>query len=356
MTTPQTPIIGWLCSYTPVELLYGLNLRAYRLSGDGEAPIHASAYFHNMVCPYLRGCLDVGLRGGYDFLQGVIIANTCMVTGALYDYWRNGVKTPFVHFLEVPRNDSPLAQEYFAQNLKQACDALCAHFGIEYSPQALHQAIARQNRIREVLRELSALRQSHGAVFPSSALLRLIEESSGASQEQVLERLETVRDEVRSQPPGTGGRRPVLVTGMHQVTPQIVRLVEDAGLHVVYDDLCTGSHYYDEKDCELEGDPFLSLARTYLQQPKSARMMDQPGRHERLLRLVGGLKAEGVICYLNPHCCASSYDFSVLRRRLETASIPSLVLEGDYNADNEEQLKTRIQAFAELLEMRDGHA
>ncbi|MCC6555761.1 MAG: 2-hydroxyacyl-CoA dehydratase [Polyangiaceae bacterium] len=345
------PAIGWLCNYTPVEILTGLGLQPYRVLGDYQKPSRVDAFLHSNVCPYIRSCFDVALRGGYASLGGVIFNNSCMAMGNLSEYWEQYGKTPFVHLLEVPRNADAPAEEFYLTGLRALVDALCARFGSTYSEERMRAAIEAQNRVRAALRELSALRVTHPEALPSSRLLEAVEEGFYIPVDQHLATLEALRDEIRREPAGGFGGRRILITGAHQLFPGVERLMEESGLHVVHDDLCTGARYY-EKDIPLDGDPLRALARAYLRQPSCARMSDQADRHDRLLSIIRELDAEGVICCLNRFCCTFTYDFATLRRRLDAASIPNLLVEGDYTSGNQEQLRTRFQAFAELLEIR----
>lgn len=351
----KAPVVGWLCNYTPVEILYGLGLQPYRVLGDYQRPQRVDAVLHSQTCPYARNCLDVAMRGGYAFLAGAVINGSCMIMNAVHEYWKQFGGMSYVHFLEVPHLESEAAAAFYAENLHAWIDSLCAHFGVTYSAEALRAAIVRQDRIRDLLGELSALRARPRAPLACSELQELVNRGFASPQEPYLVELEAALAQVRARPPASGPtRRRLLVTGAHEFNPEVTGILEELSFQIVYDDLCTGARWYDDKRCRLEGedDPVMALARTYLTQARCARMADQSGRHQRLLGLARSLEVDAVVCYLNKYCCTFAYDFADLRRELDAASIPHLLLEGDYTSGSSEQVRTRLEAFSELLDMR----
>jgi len=346
------PVIGWLCNYTPVEIIYAFNLQPYRLLGNFQKVTKASTYLHSMVCPYVRNCLDVALQGGYDFLDGIIINNSCMIMNSMYYLWRSYIKTPFVHFLDVPRMASSLGENFYKKNLQKTIDALSDHFGIPYVQADLLRAISLQNEIKGLLKEISSLRSEESYRVSTLELQKLVEKGFSCPQENYRDMLKSALEDMKQREPVNSNGKRILVTGAHYSNPEITPFLEDLGFQIVYDDLCVGTRYYEDKFCAVDSDPVRALAHSYLNQPKCARMADLQGRHARLLDIVKSLKIEGALFYLNRYCCTFTYDFSILKRKLDALSIPNLLIEGDYTSNNSEQVRIRLQAFAELLEAR----
>ena len=67
-------VIGYLCIYPVLEMMTALDLVPYRILGDMREPITKADFcLPTIVCPFLRSCLDLGLKGNYNFLDGVEI-------------------------------------------------------------------------------------------------------------------------------------------------------------------------------------------------------------------------------------------------------------------------------------------
>ena len=61
-------VVGYLCCYTPVELLTASGLVPYRVQGGVGRPLrHADQYLEAIVCPYVRSCFDLALGGRKRF-------------------------------------------------------------------------------------------------------------------------------------------------------------------------------------------------------------------------------------------------------------------------------------------------
>ena len=142
-----------------------------------------------------------------------------------------------------------------------------------------------------------------------------------------------------------------MITGS-PLLPAYLDLVEDLGGNVAGDDLCQGY-----RDClpQVTGrdgggdDPFLELARGYLQRPACPRMLAGRSRFAYLKELIRECRAQGVVYHALKFCDQFQYDYPTLRQDMEETGTPVLYLEGDYTTGGFGQMKTRVQAFVEML-------
>jgi benzoyl-CoA reductase subunit C len=116
------------------------------------------------------------------------------------------------------------------------------------------------------------------------------------------------------------------------------------------DDLCISSRYF-EKQVELDGNPdFLnSIAERYLNKPPCMRMADLGLKLAEIEKNVITNDIRGIIFISLKFCDTMLYSFPLLKYRLNELGIPVLYLEIEYNNFSEGQLKTRVQAFLEML-------
>ena len=115
-----------LSLYLPVlEIMSALDLVPYRMFGDmSETITLADGYLPRMVCPFLRSLVDLGLKGRYGFLDGVVMAHVCDVGARVSHLWDVGVKTPYSYFIDVPHTNRELSQERFKNLLQDFCKSL----------------------------------------------------------------------------------------------------------------------------------------------------------------------------------------------------------------------------------------
>lgn len=344
------PQVGIVCSYAPEELVYAAGLQPVRLCGSGQPVRNADSYLHNNLCPYVRGLFDEALAGRYDQCAGVVFVNSCDAMRRLHDVWRQYGRHDFVHLLDMQRVDDEDAVDYFAARLRELAAALAAHFGSAVSPDGLRAAVQRMNHTRQLVARLYALRASAppavsgGEAFP---ILLAGVRSGPAEFQSELERYLTAREAAGPDRRHRGKPR-LLITGSVFHHPQIIELVEGAGAVVVAEDVCVGHRHYDGAVPD-EDDPFRAIARRYVQRVPCARMKDLARRHAYLGRLIDEFGVDGVIYHGLKFCDLYQYDFPLTQQLLARRGLPVLYLETDYTTGSYGQLKTRLQAFVELL-------
>ena len=132
-------------------------------------------------------------------------------------------------------------------------------------------------------------------------------------------------------------------------TPITSHKIEDQGGLVVADDLCTTSrtfwHLADE-----DGDPMVALAALLDRRALCACMHPMEARLEHILSLATRFQAQGVVDFTLKYCHPFLYEAPLLKRTLEARGLPLTVLEVGHDMSGHGQLRTRIQAFLEMVE------
>jgi benzoyl-CoA reductase/2-hydroxyglutaryl-CoA dehydratase subunit BcrC/BadD/HgdB len=72
-------------------------------------------------------------------------------------------------------------------------------------------------------------------------------------------------------------------------------------------------------------------------------------RLEHIVAMAQDLKADGVIHYGLSFCQPYAIEALKVEQALKGAGIPMLSIETDYSMEDVEQLKTRVEAFVEML-------
>jgi benzoyl-CoA reductase/2-hydroxyglutaryl-CoA dehydratase subunit BcrC/BadD/HgdB len=131
--------------------------------------------------------------------------------------------------------------------------------------------------------------------------------------------------------------------------PDVYTLIEKAGADVVWDDLCTGSRYFDGLVDEA-GDPIKAIAERYYHRVICPAKHSSPtARGENLARLVDEHKVEGVIFLMLKFCDPHAFDYPDLKGVLDRKKVPSMLLEIEGQLPPEGQLLTRFETFIEML-------
>jgi len=343
------PVMGWFCAYTPQEIMLAAGLYPYRIIPEPTRAIAlADSYIERSFCPYVRSCLGEALEGRYRFLDGLVVVNSCDPMRRLYDAWRYYIGGDFISLLDLPRINSDLAVEYYRECLDRFIGELEAHYRVKISAEAIADAISAQNRIRSRLRELYRLNQDYGMPVSAVQIQKVVRASTVLPENMFVEIVESLLDEVgRARFDFQEGPR-VLISGSLMENPLIIELIEQCGAKVVGDDLCTGTRQFWEL-VEPDSDPLTTLSRYYLNRTPCPRMKDAQRRFDHVFHLIDEFRADGVIFYTLKFCDLFLYDIPVLKSQLGARGIPSLLLESDYTPGTLGRVKTRIQAFIEML-------
>ncbi len=342
------PTIGWFCIYTPEEILTAAGLGSRRLIGSYNPISLADAYLPNNLCPHIRSCLDCGLRGEYSSLGGLIFVNSCDAMRRLYDVWREYIPSDFTYILDLPRVSDDRARRYYLSLLQGLISALEKKFRINITEEGLRSAIGIHNETRSLLRKLYSFKR--GRKVSGREVWNII---SRSMTEPKLEFNEWLRGYLRelenAEKRDIEDRPKILISGNMLGHPQLWELVEEAGGIVISDDLCIGTRYFYE-DVDTSLPPLEALVDYQFRKPQCARMRDTERRFSHLLKLVRDSEADGVIYHVLKFCDTFAYDLPPLKTLLTENNIPLLFLEGDHSLGSAGQLRTRIQAFLEVLQ------
>ncbi len=351
-------IIGYFCSYLPVELITAAGLVPVRLRGAGSLDSGpADVFMSSRTCTYVRHALSLVLQGKYDFLSGAVCLNTCDHVRRAFDLFRHKSGLKFLGFVSVPRNARESLYAYYRQEIENLRGALEKHFGVEIDRQALSRAIVLHNRVRKRLAQLDSLRAADDGPMGGADLLAATVAALVMAPEDFLSLSEDWLLKIRPEDGLPAPRARLILAGGELDEPGWVAAVESLGARVVGDSLCTGMRAHQSLVDEDGSDPLEALCRRYFFQVSCARMIGNfSDRYESLMRALRERRADGIIFQRLKFCDPWGGDGHNLRLRARQEGIPILVLEREYGMLNTGQLKTRVQAFLEMIESRAGRS
>jgi benzoyl-CoA reductase/2-hydroxyglutaryl-CoA dehydratase subunit BcrC/BadD/HgdB len=347
---PGSRSVGWLCSYTPEELLLAAGFTPVRISAAEKPPSVAEAYLPANICPYVRSIVDEAAAGKYAGLEGVVFVLSCDAMRRLVDVWEIYFRKGFVLRLDVPRRSDPLAEDFFVEQLRTVLGRLEIEAGRSVSEDDLRRAIGLVNETRRLLAGISNLRGFEGAPLDAAGFHQIVRAAMTSDKSLFNDAARGLLEGRRVEPARSAKPR-VMVCGCVADGPSLPATIEDGGALVVAEDLCSSlRHYEGEVDGSLE--PLRAIARRYLRRSACARMTGASDRVGRLLELAGRLQVDGVVFHTLKFCDPVNSDLPRVRAALQRAGIPLLHVERDYSVAPSGQLRTRIEAFVELIGSR----
>lgn len=149
----------------------------------------------------------------------------------------------------------------------------------------------------------------------------------------------------------------ILLTGSPIVFPniKIPLLIEETGGIVAADETCMGERgMWDPAvitDYSFDG-MIRALANRAVRPCPCPTFADNSQRIYRLKQLIEENQIQGVIYHVLRGCLVYDFEYRRIEDELGKLGIPVIRLESDYNEEDIEQLRIRIEAFIELIKLK----
>ena len=345
-------VVGYFCSYFPEEIVTAAGLLPFRMRATGsKATDLADAYMSSINCSFTRHCLDLGLRGEYAFVDGVVWLSSCDHARRIYDNWKRKVNTPFVHIMSLPKKVEKEQVEWYRGEMAILKEALEKHFDVRITDQRLRDAIKLHNETRRLQRQLYELRTRQNPPITGAEVLAVMVASTSMPKREYNGLLRKLLDEVSQQEGNAVYRARLMVLGGILDDPGYIRVIEEQGGLVVTDVLCFGTKIMWKDVPEESDDPLLALARHYIaERPSCARMFgDYPRRADFAKEMVRKFNVDGIIGEKLVFCDLWTVEHYMLEKTFKTLGVPYMTLDREYTPGGVGQIRTRVQAFLEAI-------
>ena len=355
--TAGQKVIGYFCCFVPDEIITAFDMLPYRIQGSQTEPIdQADAHIETMACPFARSCFNLALKGEYDFLDGFVVPHSCDTLEQMYTIWQHEKPSAFNHFVNVPHMLGPSSEAFFKTELQAFIAALEAWSGKKLETEKLRDAVRLYNKKRTVLRELYSLRKSDPPLVSGVEVTEALVAGMGMPAAEHIELVKDLIAQAKNRAPAKEKLPRIFLWGNELDDPAFIGLVEESGAVVVMDDLCTGTRFFWDDVPETD-DPLDGIVTRYLHTHCPRTHRPQAGNREEDLedrfgyirRFVKEWKADGVIFYIVRYCDTCELEGPDLREYLQAMKLPVLMIEDDYSTSTIGQLRTRIQAFLEMI-------
>ncbi len=341
-------VFGYFCSYVPEEIIHAAGIIPVRIMGGSDDITLADVHLPSYVCSFARSCYDQGIKGIYNYLNGVVFPYTCDTIVSVYNIWKADIKTDYVGFVDPLCAKRETSKKYSREEVTRFKESLQNFLGREISDNSLKQSIAIYNENRKLLKEVYELRRNSIPPISGAETLDIVKSSMLTPKEEHNQLLKSLLEKIseRENRPEPGLR--ILVSGSVIHDSEILKMIENAGGLIVTDDLCTGTRYF--WDLVNENVPALTAIadRYYERIPCPCNYAPQK-RLEHIFNLIKDYNVEAVVFTLQKFCDPHLFDYPFIEERLREVEIPTLLVETEHVTSPLGPLKTRIEAFFETI-------
>lgn len=353
-------LVGYLCSYTPLEIIDAAGASAVGLCGTSNETVPiAETVLPSNLCPLIKSTYGFALsdKCPFTYFSDLIVGETtCDGKKKMYELLGD---LKDVHILHLPQSqERSYEADMWYEEVKLLKERLEKTYGTTITEDDLRRAAHNRNRLRKALLSLHQAQATIPAPLAGVELMSSLAtgnfnfnlEDYTAKVEQLAE---DVQAKVEAGKPAEGiapNAKRILLTGCPSggLINKVGRTIERNGGVLVCLDDCTGERTTAMMVDEDAPDILRAIADRYLAIHCSV-MTPNSGRMEHTLAQVHTYHADGVVDAVLTACHTFNIEAASMQKTMEDVDIPYMKLETDYSESDMGQLETRLTAFIETL-------
>jgi benzoyl-CoA reductase/2-hydroxyglutaryl-CoA dehydratase subunit BcrC/BadD/HgdB len=362
-------VIGYFCIFAPIELILAADAIPVRVSsgwydtakiGDRVVPVE--------VCPVVRstiGAQMVSLSPYLELSDALISTLTCDGMTKLGEIMSDAKP---VWTMSPPRvKDSEQSLALWGKEVKDIREKIEKLTGNKITGKKLRASIELLQKATKAFRRLQELRKGPPVIMGRDAML-VNQTSMWDDIGRWTDKTEALCDELEKRvkqkqwacPPDTPR---VMVTGTPMFWPdnwKLPSLVEESNPQgvIVADELCSSDRILFDPvgvDEWTMDDMLNAISERYLMASTCPCFTSKDGNEDRINWLVTKIKEaniNGVIYYVVRGCMLYAMEYTRVKKALDKLNIPVYYLDTEYTREDVGQMKTRVEAFLEMLTAR----
>ncbi|NOZ24141.1 MAG: 2-hydroxyacyl-CoA dehydratase [Planctomycetes bacterium] len=352
-------VVGAFCVFVPEELVLAADAICVGLCAGVEAgkeavekilPRNTCALIKSFVgfklarlCPFTESC---------DLIVG---ETTCDGKKKAYETFSEYAP---LYVMEIPQMKMASDRALWKAEIIRFKDRVEALTGNKIRGGALNESIRIVNERRRVLQRLNHLRAAVPAPISGRDVLLVNQVSFYDDPLRFTQKIRELCDQLEVRVESGEGIVPkgtprLMLSGCPMAVPnwKLPYLVESSGAVIVGEESCVGTR--NTRDLVDEDAPALdgmidAIVDRYMK-IDCACFTPNKERLEHVVGMARELGVDGVIHYTLSFCQPYAMEALKVEKVLQQAGIPFLNIETDYSMEDVEQLKTRVEAFVEMV-------
>ena len=352
-------IVGAFCVFVPEEIVLAADAIQVGLCAGAEAgkeaaekilPRNTCALIKSFVgfklsrlCPYIESC---------DLVVG---ETTCDGKKKAYEIFADYAP---VYVMEIPQMKQACDRDLWRTEILRFKDKIEEVTGKTITAAKLQEAIRLVNSRRRVLQRLNRLRAAHPVPISGRDVLLANQISFYDDPVRFTDSIGKLCDELEQRMGAGQGVVPeetprLMLSGCPMAIPnwKLPYVIESSGAVVVGEESCVGTR--NTRDLVEENgatmDALIDALVDRYMRIDCACFTPNKERLDHILEMARDLRVKGVIHYGLSFCQPYAIESFKVEKALKAAGIPMLSIETDYGMEDVEQLKTRVEAFVEMV-------
>lgn len=308
-----------MSGYVPEEICDTVRFNGYH----GERNI-------SRYCGYANDFISEVIHN--DRIDGAVFPHTCDSSRIIKSYLNETDK--FIYQLNVPLSRDRAAITYFADILRDYKSAVERHYNISIDniPERLDLIGKRNKYLAELYSSLDCLKYSE--------YLSLI-------HQMLTKPLFSQLDDLPEIEKG-GGEKPVFLVGSYLSCVNAARMIEENGMTVIADDLPESGRLISPVSSVADGDIFEQIAKNILCRRSSPTFNDFSEIIRTDMEIIRSKNIRGVIFVLQKYCEPYNFLYSVYKKALDEADIPSVKISLT-DSEDDKNAALALESFSQII-------
>ncbi len=342
--------IGCFPIYTPEEIVYAAGYLPIGMWGGKTEIRLADKYLQGFCCSIMRGNMEYGLKGTYNFLKAVILPTFCDTLKCICENWKVGV--PQIPIIPVVYPQNRLLEsgyQYLIAEFKRVKDEIEKILGAKVSDTDLEKAFNVYEEYRATMRAFVKIAKDYPNTINAKTRHLIIKAGFFMDKKQYTEVVRQITDGLARMPAEKNDGFKVVATGLIGEPVALLDIFAENNIAIAADDFAQESRQF-RVPARTEGNPYEKMANRIVDQRGDTFLYEeQKTRGQMLINMVKESNAKAIVVFMMKFCDPEEFDYPILKEEIESAGIPLLYLEIDQQMDSFEQVRTRVQSFAEML-------
>ncbi|KEI83640.1 double-cubane-cluster-containing anaerobic reductase [Clostridium botulinum] len=349
-------VVGTFCVFVPEEIIVAAKAISVGLCAGSQFWIEdGEKVLPRNMCPLIKAFMGAKIGGTCPYFQScdmVIGETTCDGKKKAWEILDEYVP---VHVMDLPQMKRDKDFKKWGEEINDLIKKVEEITGNKITVEALKEGIRVTNAKRRALKRLYDLRKYKPSPISGLDCLLITQIAFYDDPKRFTEKVHELCDELEERIKNSqeSNKKRILITGTPMALPnwKLHSIIESLDAEVVVEETCTGTRYF-EGEVSEEGETLeeliKNLADRYLN-INCACFTPNTGRIDDIIKYTKEYEADGVIDTNLSFCYTYAVEHRDVEAKLKEKNIPIMHIETDYSTEDSGQIKTRVEAFLEMI-------
>ncbi|NFD77776.1 2-hydroxyacyl-CoA dehydratase [Clostridium botulinum] len=349
-------VVGTFCVFVPEEIIVAAKALSVGLCAGSQFWIEdGEKVLPRNMCPLIKAFMGAKIGGTCPYFQScdmVIGETTCDGKKKAWEILDEYVP---VHVMDLPQMKRDKDFKKWGEEINDLIKKVEEITGNKITVETLKEGIRITNAKRKALKRLYDLRKYKPSPISGLDCLLITQIAFYDDPKRFTEKVHELCDELEERIKNSkeSNKKRILITGTPMALPnwKLHSIIESLDAEVVVEETCTGTRYFEgevSEEGEILEELIKNLADRYLN-INCACFTPNTGRIDDIIKYTKEYEADGVIDTNLSFCHTYAVEHRDVEAKLKEKNIPIMHIETDYSTEDSGQIKTRVEAFLEMI-------